>query len=570
MLNQTVSRNVLAATAMVLTGGGQLACAQNAVRPDAGALMQQIEQGQELQLPKLQKPSVVPVPEMKPQPGMTLTVTRFRFAGNTRFDEAVLQKAVEPWLNRPLGFDELQKAAAAVAAVYRDAGWVVRAYLPKQEIENGVVTIQVIEAVFGNVVVDPATDLRFSQDFAKKIVLTAQPAGQPLSGEAIDRALLIIDDLPGVMAQGLLREGKNNGETDLLLKLDNKPYVSGQASLDNTGSRSTGPVRLNGVVFGNSLLGVGDQASGNVLHTEGSDYGRLAWSIPVGYSGLKAGASYSRLGYRVITEEFASQHLDGHSGSAGIDASYPLIRSRGRNLYVSFNYDHKTYLNRANSLNLSDYSINVGSLNLSGNLFDELGGGGSTSGSLTLVKGKVNLDGSPNQSTDARGPHTAGGYQVIRYSLRRNQTLVGKLSLFASVSGQMASKNLDSSEKFYLGGANAVRAYPASEAGGSDGNLLNLELNYLLPYGLTASAFYDYGRVQVNHDNNISGAATNNNLSLKGAGLGLAWMAPFGANFKLTWARRIGTNPNPTPLTGNDQDGSLVLNRVWFQANLPF
>ena len=38
------------------------------------------------------------------------------------------------------------------------------------------------------------------------------------------------------------------------------------------------------------------------------------------------------------------------------------------------------------------------------------------------------------------------------------------VSLFASVNGQLASKDLDSSEKMVLGGMYAVRAYPEGEA----------------------------------------------------------------------------------------------------------
>ena len=45
----------------------------------------------------------------------------------------------------------MQAAAAAVAETYRAAGWVVRAYLPQQDIQDGIVTLQIVEAVFGSV-----------------------------------------------------------------------------------------------------------------------------------------------------------------------------------------------------------------------------------------------------------------------------------------------------------------------------------------------------------------------------------------------------------------------------------
>jgi hypothetical protein len=52
-------------------------------------------------------------------------------------------------------------------------------------------------------------------------------------------------------------------------------------------------------------------------------------------------------------------------------------------------------------------------------------------------------------------------------------------------------------------------------------------------------------------------------------GICVAWVASFGRNLKATLARRIGSNPEPTS-TGDDQDGSLIKNRFWLQASMPF
>ena len=114
-----------------------------------------------------------------------------------------------------------------------------------------------------------------------------------------------------------------------------------------------------------------------------------------------------------------------------------------------------------------------------------------------------------------------------------------------------------------------MRAYPSSEAGGSAGQLLNLELRYRLPQGFTVTGFYDAGQVSVNTNNNFASAPVLNDYALKGAGLALAWQGESGLNLKATWARRIGDNPNPTA-TGTDQDGSLVADRFWLALSLSF
>ena len=88
---------------------------------------------------------------MKEQTGTLVTVSAFEFTGNTLLTKEKLAPAVAPLLNKPLDFKDLQKAAASVAEVYREAGWIVRTFLPAQEIVNGIVRIHIVEAVFGNV-----------------------------------------------------------------------------------------------------------------------------------------------------------------------------------------------------------------------------------------------------------------------------------------------------------------------------------------------------------------------------------------------------------------------------------
>jgi hemolysin activation/secretion protein len=95
--------------------------------------------------------------------------------------------------------------------------------------------------------------------------------------------------------------------------------------------------------------------------------------------------------------------------------------------------------------------------------------------------------------------------------------------------------------------------------------MLNLEANLSLPLNLKSVFFYDWGRVRVNRDNDFDRAPALNSLSLRGAGVSLAWDDGRGLSARLTWARRIGENPNPTA-AGKDQDGTLVKNRIWLTA----
>ncbi|MET3132058.1 hemolysin activation/secretion protein [Oxalobacteraceae bacterium GrIS 1.11] len=552
----------------ILSMSAELALAQTA--PDAGSLLQQIEKGRAPPVPKKSGTALSPPPQpMKELAGASVTVTAFHFAGNSLLSEAQLNAVVAGYLNRPLDFTELQNAAVAVADAYRKAGWIVRAYLPRQEIEHGVVTVQIVEAVFGQTRLEGNRPSRIAFERLLPIIETAQPKGALLNAGALDRALLLLDDMPGVTAEGSLAPGQESNQTDLLLKLGDEPWANGQVSLDNTGSRSTGSTRASADLYVNSPLHLGDQLVANLVHTEGSDYGRLAATLPLGSGGWRAGANASYLRYRLVSDDLAGLHAKGTSSTAGLEASYPLIRARLKNLNLSFNYDDKHFDNQAAASTTTHYKIDAWTLGLNGNLLDKFGGGGSNAGSLALASGKVDLDGSPNQAADALTTRAAGNFTKLRYSASRQQVITEAISVFGALSGQATGKNLDSGEKFYLGGAYGVRAYPSNEGGGSSGQMVNLELRARLPQSLTLTGFYDWGHVHVNQDNDFAGAPALNGYSLKGAGASLAWLAGFGLTLKATWARRIGDNPNPT-VTGRDQDGSLNKNRYWLQASLPF
>ncbi len=526
--------------------------------PDAGSLRQQIERDRALPQPRKAAPERPATPEpMQPSAGVSITVKQFRFAGNTLLSAAQLSPPLAGYLNRPLSFTQLEEAAAEVANAYRKAGWLVRAFLPKQDVTDGVLTIHVVEAVFSGASLDGPEPLRLKFSQVLSIFNAQQPTGQRISADALDRALLLADDLPGVAVAGNLVQGQNDGETGISLKLTDEALASVEVSVDNAGSRSTGPERLNATLYLNSPGGRGDQLAATATHTEGSDYLRTGYTLPLGNDGWRAGASVSYLRYRLVAPEFAALNGKGTSDSVGLEASYPLIRSRARNLSVNLNLERKSFNNESNEQVQSDYTSNSASVGLFGNSFDALGGGGANSASLTLVAGNMAL-GSLQIGESAE---REGSFTKLRYALSRQQTISNALSLYGTLSGQSANTTLDSSEKLSLGGSGGVRAYPSGEATGSSGQLAALELRWRASPSATVTGFFDWGHVS-NDDGSPS-------YSLQGAGLGVSWQTPVGATVKAVWAHRLGDNPNPTA-TGTDQDGTLTPNRWWFTASLPF
>ena len=536
--------------------------------PDAGALRRQIEQQQRNTLPPRTEPQLAPPPPMESLGGAAVTVKSFRFVGNTLLTSAQLTPAVASYVGRSLDFAALQNAALAVAAVYRKSGWVVRVYLPQQDITGGTVTIQIVEALFGDVRLEGQAR-RIAPSRIKSTVERMQARGTPVNAESLERALLLLNDLPGLSARGRLSEGRNQAETDLVLTIADGPLVSGDLIADNAGARYTGEARLIADASLNSRLGLADRADLVMLVSEGSSYGRLAYSLPLGNAGWRVGANASHLSYDIVTSEFSALDPHGKSTAFGVEATYPLYRSRLKNLFAAVALDDKRFDNESAAETTTDYSSRLVTLGLEGNLFDSFNGGGVNTASVALSYGDLDLEGSPNEAIDALTTRAAGGFGKLRVTIARQQLLTSRVTLYGSFSGQKASKNLDSSEKFYLGGSTGVRAYPESEGGGSEALLVNLEARVRLPARLHATGFFDWGSVHVNEDNNIAGAATPNTIDLKGVGVALAWRARFGLSLSASLSRRVGHNPAAT-LNGDDQDGSLDKNRFWLQASLPF
>src|SRR5262249_40951483 len=155
----------------------------------------------------------------------------------------------------------------------------------------------------------------------------------------------------------------------------------------------------------------------------------------------------------------------------------PVLRSRDANFYVAGTYEARRYYNATIASTTSDKKEHVGTLSGNGDFRDAIAGGGLNSYSLGVSRGQLNLDGyAPDRALDETTAQTNGGYTKAAYSCARLQRLGQTLFLYAALVGQVASKNLDSSEKFGLGGPFGVRAYPTGEATGDEGLLVNLEL----------------------------------------------------------------------------------------------
>jgi hemolysin activation/secretion protein len=504
-----------------------------------------------------------------------VVIRSFVLHGQTALSDEILQAALLPWLNTPLDLAGLQSAAERVAATYQRYGRMATTRLGRQDVTDGVLTIHIQEARFAATRMGGKLPERVRPQQLLDFAAAQLRPGELLDTDAMNRALLLMDDLPGVAVTGSLAPGERPGDTELVLEVADDVLLSGSAQLDNAGSRSVGAERVTLQLSLNSPLGWGDQAQLNALVSEGSRYLRLGYGLPLGPGGQRVQAWASQVDYRVISADFAGLQARGRSSTVGGSATWPVLRSRMANLNVSLMGESKRYHNSAAGSVSSHYGGRSLQAELSGNLFDNRWGGGANSAAVSATAGQIDLAGSPNQAADAVSARTAGRYQRWNVQLTRQQNLPGDASLFISASAQYSARNLDSAERMSLGGLSGVRAYPANEASGSSGQLVRVEFRRRLTDQWVLAGFYDTGRIRVYAQplspsgQSLLDTGAPNNYGLSGAGAYAIWTPLPSAQLQATVARRIGQHPSPSA-SGAYQDGSRRAIQAWFSATLSF
>lgn len=547
--------------------------------PDAGSLLQQLEArpGGQFSAPPLKLPQT-PTPPASGEGGATLQVNAWRIEGATLLPEVQLQSAIAGFAGRELSLTQLQEAAWVIVQTYRAAGWLVHAFVPPQEIDQGVVRVHVVEARLGEVRIEYPASGNAPRELIRNMVDAQLERGQPLSLRQVDRLLLLLDDLSGVVATASYVEGSEPGRTDLLLALGSDKPLDGSVSLDNFGARSTGANRVSANLTLQNPAGLGDTLQLQAVGSDGSRYGRVAYSLPVGVQGWRAGVHASNMNYHLVGT-FAVLQASGSAQSWGADLSAPLIRQPEHNLSAQLTVDRKRFDNLALANNaateattVSKYQLDVVRLGLSGNWFDHVNAA-QNNASVQVTRGQVDLNNSPNAQADSQAANTAGYFYKLNANYNREQSLDSQTSWYAQAAAQWANRNLDTSEKLYLGGAYGVRAYPSNEAGGSVGSTLTTGLKYRLDLAYTLNAFVDWGRINQYRNN---WGSTGNELSntntqhLQGVGLSMTWRDTQGYEISATWSRRQGVNPAINTTTGADSDGTRIVNRLWLSAALNF
>ena len=504
---------------------------------------------------------------------LKVQVKSFIFSGVTLFSREVLAAQLSSLTQKELSFVELQEAARKIANFYAAHGYLAQALIPVQDIRDGVVNVKVIEARLGSVEVERAKGVRFSRERTAGFITAGQPSGKVIRLRDLESGLMLLQDMPGIQSSALIRPGTAPSTVDAIVTLEGRPLFSGNAGYDNFGGVATGEHRMNAGLNLNSPLSLGDRLSLKSIYSDGMNYGRALYTLPLGNRGLRAGLSASALTYR-LGDKFASLEATGSSFTAGTFLSKPLRLSRRSTLYGSIGYDYRNFIDKVFSTRSGDKSLRSGNLSLSGSWYDDMFRGGYTAGSATVSIGSLDLSKLPDvEQQDLAGPQAAGGYQKLNLSLSRTQQLIpGKLLFNLNMAAQLASCNLDSSEKFNLGGPDGVRAYSTTEGSGDEGMVISAELHETIRPAVQLFGFFDYGliRQQVKTwDGWASNPGVPNTYSLNGVGIGMLLRPIERFSLKTSLATRLSHNP-VADSEGRDHDGTKRTPRFWLEAVCEF
>lgn len=531
--------------------------------PDAGQLLNETQRGIDAQ----RLPQVVPQapasPDVQDASGATTVLVKtFKFEGATLIKPEELAQALKNYTGKRLDFKSLRQAADLVAETYRARGFLVRTYLPEQDLTSGTVTIVIVEGRLGALRVERMDGARNIGDEAvKAYMLARQSTGEAVKPDDLQRGISLLNDLPGVSASSLLEPGQKPGESQVVVAVKDTPRYAGNVQLDNTGNKSTGEERLTGALNINSPLGFGDQIQLLANKSQGSAFGRLAYSVPVGADGLRATASVTRLDYDYTS---LGTKFTGDATTAGVRLSYPIVRSNEKNLNIALSHDRKDFTNQIAAVEINNKNISVTGLTLSGDNIDGWMGGGITQVSASFSSGELDLSGNADDFAADRttGANRDGSFTKFNWTLQRLQRMTAADTLSLTLTGQNANRNLDSAEKLIASGPFAVRAYSSAEASADEGVVASLEWQHRFDDRLQGVVFYDQASIRRDHSQ-FNGSFSPNTFDLAGAGVGLTWNEPGNWSLRSTVAWRLGENPIRNAVTGLDADGTRRDPRVF-------
>ncbi len=254
--------------------------------------------------------------------------------------ELEVQKLV--WLvreqrsRRGVTLGQIETVADRITQFYRQRGFILaQAYIPQQEVRDGIVTLTLLLGALGRVEV--LSNELYEDDTLSSIF--DDWFTRPVTNDVIEENLYLINDFPGVTSTGFFEAGDQVGDTLLNINVQNEQQYEFNMRLDNHGSEQTGEYRLYGEARLNNLLGNADQLNVAALFTfdpNNTDYAQLRYSTRLFSPRFDIAAGVSSNDFVLgpgNSESINNLELSGSTAQADITATYRIKRSRTNSMY---------------------------------------------------------------------------------------------------------------------------------------------------------------------------------------------------------------------------------------------
>jgi hemolysin activation/secretion protein len=479
----------------------------------------------------LPRPTAVTAPPLGADQ-ILFTLRRVTFNGSTLYSAEDLGPIYAPLVGHEVSLADLYAVAAQVTDRYRRDGYLLSiALVPEQQVEDGAVSIQIVEGFIGAARLDGRIDgpRDLPQGLADRIT-----ASRPLQSEDLERRVLLIGDLPGVNVQSVLHPSRTTfGAADLDVVVRQTPWA-GFLSLDNLGSRYLGPYALSAGLSEYSRLGRYEQIDlTGAIDPDHQDMGYIhgAVTVPLHGSGplvgdtLQLAGLYSRAEPDIPEDVFPFKTRS-VSAEGRLTYFVPLIRSRDQNLSARQSFIWRDLSNRITDLpedarNPGEEHVRIWQSRLTYDVVDR-----SNAVSIIDVVGNVGLGiFGASRNADPRLIRQDGDGQFFYVSgtAARLQPLTTHVALYARTDFQYSGQPLPTTERFGLGGPNAGVGYAPGNITGDSGLDVRIEARYGRETGLNSiTGFQLYGRYDYGFtSDHTSGPDDWNSLSTVGLGVRL-------------------------------------------------
>ena len=300
-----------------------------------------------LRPPSLPLPSVpnfdlrIETPEKSPVPRavdeLVFTLKGVVVEGASRYPRAQVDQVFAGLLGQSEGLEAIRKAADALEQRYRaDGFFLVRVFIPPQQVKDGLIRVQVIEGVIESVAAEGGTPQMREKVERLMARITTQ---RPIDLASLERALLTLNDIPGLAGGGVPRPGTGLGASELVISMaDPGPPVISLA-VNNASSKTLGTLGLSAnASFTNPFLDPGALSLGFNSSADAEKLravnARYAWGLAGTGIVASVGALEARARPAGSIREVLGLDVFSLSHSVTPRLRYALIRGRESSVYV--------------------------------------------------------------------------------------------------------------------------------------------------------------------------------------------------------------------------------------------